>query len=57
LRTYKVLAELRGLGYEPDWRVLNACDFGVPQLRPRFILVAMKPVEWPGRDRDTTDCW
>src|ERR1700690_1344752 len=40
------------LGYEADWEVLNACDFGVPQLRPRFILVAMKaPVfkhfKWP----------
>jgi DNA (cytosine-5)-methyltransferase 1 len=40
------------LGYETDWQVLNACEFGVPQLRPRFILVAMKPdvyahFEWP----------
>ena len=39
----QVLDRLKGLGYEPDWRVLNACDFGVPQLRPRFILVALKP--------------
>jgi DNA (cytosine-5)-methyltransferase 1 len=38
----QVLARLHELGYETDWRVLNACDFGVPQLRPRFILVAMK---------------
>jgi DNA (cytosine-5)-methyltransferase 1 len=35
-----------------DWKLLNASDFGVPQLRPRFILVAMKPesykfFEWP----------
>jgi DNA (cytosine-5)-methyltransferase 1 len=22
---------------------MNACDFGVPQLRPRFILIALKP--------------
>src|SRR5216683_6934902 len=49
----QVLARLRDeLGYEADWEVLNACDFGVPQLRPRFILVAMKaPVfkyfKWP----------
>jgi DNA (cytosine-5)-methyltransferase 1 len=28
------------LGYEADSRVLNACWFGVPQLRPRFVLVA-----------------
>lgn len=25
-----------------DWHVLNAHDFGVPQFRPRFILVALK---------------
>jgi DNA (cytosine-5)-methyltransferase 1 len=30
------------LGYEAQWRVLNACWFGVPQLRPRFVLVAFK---------------
>ena len=31
------------MGYEADWKILNAKDFGVPQLRPRFVLVAMKP--------------
>jgi len=29
-------------GYEVTWRVLNSSDYGVPQLRPRFILVAMR---------------
>jgi DNA (cytosine-5)-methyltransferase 1 len=48
----QVLSELRELGYQADWQVLNARDFGVPQLRPRFILVAMRPdlfahFEWP----------
>jgi DNA (cytosine-5)-methyltransferase 1 len=38
---------LHELGYQTDWRVLNACDFGVPQLRPRFILVAALDVIWP----------
>lgn len=34
-------ARLADMGYLwVDWRVVNACDFGVPQLRPRFILVA-----------------
>jgi DNA (cytosine-5)-methyltransferase 1 len=33
---------LEDLGYESDWRVLNARDYGVPQLRPRFLLVAMR---------------
>jgi DNA (cytosine-5)-methyltransferase 1 len=48
----QVLARLHDLGYETDWRVLNACEFGVPQLRPRFIMVAMKAAayrhfQWP----------
>jgi DNA (cytosine-5)-methyltransferase 1 len=37
-----VLRTLERLGYEPEWQVLNASEFGVPQLRPRFILVAVK---------------
>ena len=28
--------------YTVAWQVLNACNFGVPQLRPRFVLVAIK---------------
>ncbi len=48
----QVLARLAELGYQASWQVLNASDFGVPQLRPRFILVAMRPVAfqhftWP----------
>ena len=31
------------LGYVVHWRLINASDFGVPQLRPRFVLVALKP--------------
>jgi DNA (cytosine-5)-methyltransferase 1 len=42
-----VVAELHDLGYETDWRVLNACEFGVPQLRPRFILVALRAAAYP----------
>lgn len=30
------------LGYHPEWRLLNASDFGVPQLRPRVVIVAIK---------------
>ena len=37
-----LLGELARLGYEPEWRLLMASDFGVPQLRPRFALVALK---------------
>jgi DNA (cytosine-5)-methyltransferase 1 len=40
------------MGYEAEWRVLQASDFGVPQLRPRFIMVALRPKDmrhfmWP----------
>jgi DNA (cytosine-5)-methyltransferase 1 len=42
-----VLDRLRDLGYVPGWRLLNACDFGVPQLRPRFVLVALRQADAP----------
>lgn len=43
---------LAELGYWSDWKLLEARDYGVPQLRPRFILVALRPedarfFEWP----------
>jgi len=34
--------KLYEMGYLSDWKLLNASDFGVPQLRPRVILVAIK---------------
>ncbi|MGW4126001.1 DNA cytosine methyltransferase [Nocardia sp. NPDC004711] len=37
-----VLDRLGELGYVAEWRLLQASDFGVPQLRPRFVLVALK---------------
>lgn len=37
-----LFAKLRRLGYVPDYRILNASDFGVPQLRPRCIIVALR---------------
>lgn len=30
------------MGYVVDWRLLNASDFGVSQLRPRVVIVAIK---------------
>lgn len=47
-----VLDELHDMGYVADWKLLQASDFGVSQLRPRFVLVAMRPedfayFEWP----------
>ena len=39
---HSVLAELESLGYTADWQLLYSSSYGVPQLRPRFILVAFK---------------
>ena len=36
-----LLSSLARLGYSAEWRIINACNFGVPQLRPRFILVGL----------------
>lgn len=45
-------AQLAKLGYRVDWRLLNASDFGTPQLRPRVVIVAIRHAfadrfEWP----------
>lgn len=37
-----LIRKLINLHYEVKWRVLNSSDYGVPQLRPRFILVALR---------------
>jgi DNA (cytosine-5)-methyltransferase 1 len=47
-----VFDRLKEFGYVGDWQLLHASDFGVPQLRPRFVLVAMRPEDfkffnWP----------
>jgi len=39
----RVIDRLYELGYVGEWKLLHAADFGVPQLRPRFVLVAMRP--------------
>jgi DNA (cytosine-5)-methyltransferase 1 len=37
----------RALLLENGWRLLHASDFGVPQLRPRFVLVAVRQADAP----------
>jgi len=39
---HAILARLNQAGYRSDWHVINSSDFGVPQLRPRSILVALR---------------
>ena len=38
----QILKRLRRLGYDGDWQLVQASDFGVPQLRPRTVLVAIQ---------------
>ncbi|MEV5162849.1 DNA (cytosine-5-)-methyltransferase [Streptomyces sp. NPDC053728] len=49
-----VLDRLKEHGYIAEWQLLQADDFGVSQLRPRFVLVALQQefapyFEWPER--------
>jgi DNA (cytosine-5)-methyltransferase 1 len=38
----KIIRKLKRLGYVADWKLINASDYGVSQLRPRVIFVALK---------------
>lgn len=42
----KLRDQLYKMGYLAAWRILNASDFGVPQLRPRVVIVALKREFW-----------
>jgi DNA (cytosine-5)-methyltransferase 1 len=46
----QVLGRLRQLGYETWWDLVQASEHGVPQLRPRFVLVAIRQ-PWASRFR------
>lgn len=49
----KLKAHLKSMGYTfAEWHIYNASDFGVPQLRPRVVIVAVhdnysENFEWP----------
>lgn len=55
-----IKSALETKGYIADFRLVNACDYGVPQLRPRVIFVALRKelwdhFEWPeGRKKPPT---
>lgn len=37
-----ISGEIASLGYRTDWRLLNASDYGVPQLRARVVFIALR---------------
>jgi DNA (cytosine-5)-methyltransferase 1 len=52
-----VATELKKLRYQVGWKLMNAADFGVPQLRPRVIFVAVQKgyadrFSWPQPSRE-----
>lgn len=38
----KISKQLKSMGYWTDWHLFNAVDFGVSQLRPRVLCVALR---------------
>lgn len=48
----RLFSHFRKLGYKTDIKLLHASDYGVPQLRPRVVIVALRPEDadyfaWP----------
>jgi DNA (cytosine-5)-methyltransferase 1 len=53
----QILDRLEELGYKGEWKLIQAAWHGVPQLRPRAILVALRPeyfeyFKWPEPNMD-----
>lgn len=41
---------LKGMGYQVEWRIIKACDFGAPTSRERLFMIARcdgQPIMWP----------
>lgn len=52
------IAALRALGYDVDWKHINAADHGAPTLRTRFFLQARLdglPIIWPEASHGAPD--
>lgn len=55
----EILQRLSSMGYYGEWKLIHASDFGVPQLRPRAILIALNKLDkqffdWPTPVPDST---
>jgi DNA (cytosine-5)-methyltransferase 1 len=54
----RIIQNLESLGYSADWKLINASDYGVSQLRPRVVFVAVKKefapfYSWPNASETT----
>ncbi len=52
----RLFQTFRKMGYVPDVKLLHASDFGVPQLRPRVVILALRADEvdlfsWPEKPK------
>lgn len=43
---HRFQGQVEAMGYKAGWRLLNASDYGVGQLRPRVVFVALLPNVW-----------
>jgi DNA (cytosine-5)-methyltransferase 1 len=43
----KFVGKLKALGYEPEWRIIQMADYGVPQSRRRLVLFAGRGFKIP----------
>src|SRR2546425_395024 len=53
---FYIAGQLKKLGYQTGWKLMNASDFGVPQLRPRVVFIALRSqfseyFSWPDPSR------
>jgi DNA (cytosine-5)-methyltransferase 1 len=55
-----ISGKIRKMGYTTQWKLINASDFGVPQLRPRVVFIGIRndyasEFQWPegGIEPDT----
>ncbi|MBW3596583.1 MAG: DNA cytosine methyltransferase [Planctomycetes bacterium] len=53
----KIQQELDALGYKVFPKLVRAADFGVPQLRPRYIMIAIDKVALCGDEEFTPFTW